>query len=109
MKIYFGRTPEVEFASLDVIIFEYLKETNWHWENAVDKMVSDLGLDEDEVWHTLNPLIINFFEDEFAKQYVYMIDENGEEIFMGTDESMLKKLKFIGPGDVVCDDARSFL
>jgi len=108
MKIYYGREPQGEFVSLDAIFIEYLRKANWHLENACDQMFEDLNSD-DKVWYTVNPLIINFLHDEDAKKSVYIIDENGKEIFMGTDESMLKKLQFMGPGDVVCDDARSFL
>lgn len=109
MKVFYGREPQGTFASLDVIFIEYLRKLNWHLENACDQMFADLNFDDDEVWHTVNPLIINFLHDEDAKKIVYLIDENGEEVFMGTDESMLKKLQFMGPGDAVCDDARSFL
>lgn len=69
-------------------------------------MVNDLI--ETNVYYTCNPLIINFFTDDFAKDYVYIIDEDDNEIHMGSDESLLKKLEWGGPGDAVCDDARSF-
>ena len=43
-------------------------------------------------------------DDEFAKEHVYIIDENGKHIKFGDDASMLRKLTCMGVGEVVCDE-----
>lgn len=115
MRIYFGRLPEGdEIITLDVNFLKYLVANDYNFNDAVDDMVSNLltNWDEDDfkdvIAHTLNPLIVNYFTDDFAKEYIWMIDEEGNHINMGTDEHMLSKLDFLNPGEVVCDDWRSF-
>ena len=115
MRIYFGREPEVESVkNLDSELLWYLYNNDYNMERAVDALVRYLltNWDEDDlkdvVCHTLNPLIVNYFTDDFAKEYLWIIDEEGNHINMGADESMLEKLTVLGPGEVVCDDYRTF-
>lgn len=112
MKIYFGRIPNTKVTFLDD---KHLFPTtfmmcDYNIEDAVDELIKYMQypLFEDYSFYTFNPLIINYFTDEFANKYVYFVTETGEEIKMGDDESCQIKLKFMGPGDVVCDDSRVF-
>ena len=112
MRIYFGRKPENdEIFNLDVKIMECLIDEDYNFNNAVDSLVEHIM----NIWdgwngvcHTVNPLIISYFTDDFAKEYVWLIDEEGNHINMGKDEHMMSKLGCLTPGEVVCDDWRSF-
>jgi len=115
MRIYFGRLPEHdEIVYLDSMILSCLIAEEYKFNNAVDAMVKHLMTNWDDndfkdvVCHTLNPLIINYFTDDFAKEYMWMIDEDGNHIKMGDDEHMMNKLDCLGVGEVMCDDYRSF-
>lgn len=118
MRIYFGRMPEDTSGdgvkSLDAMFLDYFVAHDYNFNDAVDTMVSHLltNWDEDDfkdvIIHTINPLIINFFTDDFAKAYLWMIDEEGNHNNMGTDDHMLSKMDYLSPGDVMCDDYRSF-
>lgn len=115
MRIYFGREPLVGSVKfLDSELLWYLYNNDYNMERAVDALVRYLltNWDEDDfkdvVCHTLNPLIVNYFTDDFAKEYMWMIDEEGNHINLGTDEHMLSKMDFLSPGEVMCDDWRLF-
>ena len=115
MRIYFGRMPEDKSGdgvkSLDAMFLDYLIDNDYIIENAVDAIADhlmDIWDGKNVIAHTLNPLIINFFTDDFAKEYLWMIDEEGNHINMGTDDHMLSKMDFLSPGEVMCDDYRSF-
>jgi len=115
MKIYFGRVPKGdEVVSLDTSFLETLIENDYNIEKSVDELVSWLlnNWDEDDfndiVCHTINPLLINYFTDDIAKEYVWIIDEEGNHIKFGDDEHMLRKLSCMGVGEVLCDDYRTF-
>ena len=112
MKIYFGRIPG------DVCVFmidsyfpaHFLKENDYNMETSVKALIEYLEAVRDNVvYYSCNPLIFNFMDDDFAKRHVHIIDEEGNHIKFGTDTSMLCKLKFMGVGEVLCDDARSFI
>jgi hypothetical protein len=112
LKIFFGRLPRNpvlrnRLNNIDLIFLDYLTAADFNYETAVDNLVAHY-FRNDAAYYTCNPLIINFFTDDFAKQNVYIIDEDDNEIHMGTDEFLLKKLEWGGPGDAVCDDTRSF-
>lgn len=106
MRIYYGREPAGECESLDLLLLGYLRANGWRWEWSHAGMM--FNLETHKTYHTINPLIINYLDDETAKAVVWIIDESGEHIRMGDDESMLTKLKTMLPGEVVADDARSF-
>lgn len=52
--------------------------------------------------------VIGVVKDAEVKNYSWAISEEGNHINMGADESMLEKLTVLGPGEVVCDDYRTF-
>ena len=106
MRIYYGREPGGEFQSLDTLLLAYLRANNWDWERSHGGMMFNLL--PHKTYHTINPLIPNYLDDETAKDTVWIIDEHGDHIRMGDDESMLTKLRVMQPGEVVADDSRSF-
>lgn len=111
MRIYFGRKPEAkEVFLIDNYFNFFFEENNYHYQKSVDKLITMMfngGCPS--IAYTSNPLIINFFDDEFAKNHMWIIDEEGNHINMGQDESMLFKLTWGGPGETLADDARSFI
>ena len=111
MKIYFGRHPDTNFLNLDDSLFPLILRTNdYNFSVAVDKLVEYIHEYNDDTanYYTCNPLIINYFDDEFANKYIFFIDEFRNEIVFGTDESCQKKIKFMGPGEILADDERVF-
>ena len=108
MKIYFGRLPDViKPRMIDAEFLGILAYKRYNMNDAVDHLISELLLDTDhEVAYTINPLIINFVTDEFAKEYMYFVDENGNHIKVGDDADMLVKFAWGGVGEIMCDDAR---
>ncbi len=111
VKMYFGRQPQQPFVELETVFTPILIELNYDFEAAVDKLVAELPTDQDIVYWTMNPLIPNFMEDDVAKDLWWLIDEHGNHFHMGEDDHILEKLTRLGmgPGDALCDDARSFL
>lgn len=55
------------------------------------------------ILHTFNPIILNYFEDDFAIKNFYYQDKNGNLVKLFDHESMREKLTMAGPGEVVCD------
>jgi hypothetical protein len=114
MKIYFGRLPQgVEVVSLDTSFLEILIKNDYSVEKSVGEIQCYLEGEACKVinrsdFHTINPLLINYFTDDIAKEYVWIIDEEGNHIKFGDDESMLRKLFYMGVGEVLCDDTRTF-
>ena len=106
MRIYYGREPGGDFESLDTLLLAYLRANEWDWERSHAGMLFNLL--PHMTYHTINPLIVNYLDDETAKDVVWIIDEHGDHILMGEDESMLTKLRVMLPGEVVADDSRSF-
>ena len=90
MRIYFGREPGGEFESLDVLFLGYLRANDWDWDRSYWGMLFHLL--PYKIYHTINPLIISYIDEEVAKERVWIVDEHGEHIRMG-DERVLKKLR----------------
>jgi len=108
MKLYFGREPKnVDTINLDIIFLNYLRDENYNMNIAINRLSEIFSKDNDTVYHSINPLIINYFEDSYA-EYLYMIDNMGEEFYLGEDEHFLNKLSCMGLGEALVDDARSF-
>lgn len=105
-KIYFGRPPKEFHYDLDKMFKPYFIQHGFNFEGAVEAMVDDLT--PGVKYHTLNPLIPNYLEDEQGSHLFWIIDIEGNEVHMLTDTSMQKKLGIMGPGEVLCDDYRSF-
>jgi hypothetical protein len=110
-KIFYGRHPSsdypvTEVIQLDEYFVDYLIQTDYNLQKAVDYLICDF--EDDRTYHTVNPLIINFMSDEYALEHVYILDENGAEIKIGEDEHIKWKLSIMGPGDAVIDDDRTF-
>lgn len=109
IRLYFGRKPEGSF-SMDDFFIQLMSSENYVIDNAVDRLVEALKTLNlaSGIFHTFNPLIPNFMDDEVAKELMWMIDGDGNHIRMKTDEHLLKKLEWMGPGEALCDDYRSF-
>lgn len=109
MRIYFGRIPDdVDVFMIDSYFPFFIKDNNYNIDTAATSLITYLETKEKTVSYSCNPLIFNFMDDEFAKEHVYIIDNEGNHIKLGNDVSMLRKLTCMGVGEVVCDDARSF-
>lgn len=108
IKIYFGRQPDANFQPLDDIFAYLFVQENYHYGNAVDRLVDQLNAMQEGNYWTVNPLIPNFMDDDVTKELFWIIDEKGCEIHFKADEALLKKLDFMQPGEALCDDARSF-
>ena len=104
-RLYFGRIPEKYYYNIDGFFSHILIRENYNMQAAVDRLVDSL----DSVGgynHTVNPLIVNYISDEIARELIWFIDSEGNEIKMGDDVSMCKKLQFMGPGEALADDSR---
>lgn len=98
MRIYFGREPGCVFESLDVMLIGYLRANSWDWERSCKGMFFNLL--HYKTYHTINPLILYYMDDEVAKRLVWIVDEHGEHIRMG-DERVLQKLRKLLPTDSI--------
>jgi len=107
-RIYFGRIPDgIDNANFIDSFFPVIFATyNYHYDRAVEALIKELK--PNEIYHTLNLLIPNFMFDDQASDLFWLIDAEGNHVHMKEDEHMQKKLTMMGPGDVLCDDARSF-
>lgn len=118
MRIYFGRVPEGDdgdaIESLDELFLDFLIKNDYNIVISSSLLVHYLMNNwdnydfKDVILHTINPLLINYFDDDFAKKYLWIIDGEGNHINMGKDEHMLSKMDVLGPGEVFCDDYRTF-
>ena len=113
MKIYFGRYPEElnNVVMIDEIFLPFLKSANYFMEVAAEVFVAELlakseFLSNEVIAYTMNPLIINYFTDEFAKEYMWFVDETGNHIKVSDDESMLVKFEWGSVGEIMADDYR---
>jgi len=109
VKLYFGRKPEGAM-SIDDLFIGFLQKHQYLIDHAVDDLVDCIKnfYLPTKVFHTFNPLIPNFMDDEPASQLMWMLGPDGTHIHMCEDEHMMEKLSFMGPGEVLCDDYRSF-
>lgn len=57
---------------------------------------------------TLNPQILNWLDDDFAKEFIYVKTKSGFKK-LGDVERVQFKFKCLGPGEVVCDTDFSIL
>ena len=105
IRIYFGRMPE-NCEIIDTYFHEILFKNNYCFDDAVHELCTRL---KDGNYYTSNALLLNYFSDDFAKECIWIIDEDGNHIFLGNDAHMLEKLKYMQVGEVICDDHRSFL
>lgn len=53
--------------------------------------------------HTFNPLILNFFEDDIARESFFIIKNKDKLIKFFDDERINKKLMCMNPGEAVVD------
>lgn len=107
MKIYFGRIPKAPFISLDSGLFlDYLKSSDYSFTKAVTRFLEE-NSDNKIVYHTINPLIPNFMDDDCI-EYFHIIDELGNDISLETDEKMNMRLDYMGLGEALSEDYRCF-
>jgi hypothetical protein len=52
--------------------------------------------------HTFNPLLLNFFENEYAINN-FVVFKNGRFLKLFENDNIKNKLKSMGPGEVVAD------
>lgn len=66
--------------------------------------------DDNIIIHTFNPLFLNFFTDEDAKEYFEYYDKKTDSFkkFFSI-ERILNKLDVMGPGEAVCDTDMNYL
>lgn len=81
-------------------------------EKIVDAIIEqkDTFPNDDIIVHTFNPLFLNFFTDEDAKEYFEYYDKKTntfKKLF--SIERVLKKLDVMGPGEAVCDTDMNYL
>jgi hypothetical protein len=92
LKIYFGRKPLGHCHDLDELFTCYLSANNYNLSKTTAKLLKSLiarelnTFDENLCAHTINPLIFFNMTDEQFLQYVYFIDNNGNEIHAGSDD-----------------------
>jgi hypothetical protein len=109
MKLYFGRIPDNSYY-LDIALLDAVKRNEYNFENAVEYLFeTKFPTDTDIILHTLNPLLLNYLDDYFAKEYLYFIDKEGNHIKCGDDSKFLKNLEFMQVGEAICDDSRVFV
>jgi hypothetical protein len=107
-RLYFGRKP-ADSIPLDGFFISVMEDNDWLIDAAVDVLVERIqNAPDNSVFHTLNPLIPNYMLDKVAVELVWMIDEDGNHISMKDDMHLRSKLDWMGPGEALCDDARSF-
>lgn len=107
-KLYFGRIPESIDTSfnIDEYFYQFLVEKEFNWGLAVDRLTQALD-NVGGVYHTVNPLIVNYMSDELVKETVWVVDAHGREIKFSEDPALLAKLQWMGPGEALADDSRT--
>jgi hypothetical protein len=110
VRIYFGRNPHWHNQyEIDRWFNCILENHNYNYQEAVDRIITkifNLEVNPSRSAYTTNPLILNFFDDEFAKNNVWFIDDEGNHIQMGDDREMLYSLKWYSIGEALCNNYR---
>jgi hypothetical protein len=101
MKIYWNTAPCLMLDDGD--FYDFFKSQNVPniEVEVVDNWIKYL-IDNNLDFVTLNPMIPNFMDDDFAKENVYIKTKNGFKK-LGEVSQVLFKFKCLGPGEVVCD------
>jgi hypothetical protein len=68
---------------------------------TLEKIATEVTKDNANL-HTFNPLLLNFFEDEYAINN-FVIFKNGKFLKLFENDKIKYKLKSMGPGEVVAD------
>ncbi len=98
MKIIFGHIPYAPV--LDIVIMPNVSG-GISLEVAMDNFIK-VVINTDLIFCTINPLLINYLEDDIAKEHVYYLSKD-DQIKFGDDQVLCKKLKFMGPGEALAD------
>ena len=110
ISIYFGKRPSEDCRLIDNMFCDCLVLNDYDIDRAVIELISiisnPLQDDYNPICYTCNPLILNFLEDDYAKEHVWFIDDSGQYIKMGDDEVMKDKLSWGSAGEICCDDSR---
>ena len=104
-RVYFGRMPE-NCEIIDAYFYEMLFKNNYCFDDAVHELCTRL---DNGNYYTSNALLLNYVSDDFAKKYIWIIDEDENHISFGNDSHMLGKMFGMGIGEILADDARSFV
>jgi hypothetical protein len=106
MKIYWNIAPNDRHAYVNDGDFYRFFQTNRGSsfdlnEELVEKWVKYL-IENNLNFVTLNPIIPNFLDDDFAKANIYVMTKNGHKK-LGEVKQALFKFGILGPGEVLCD------
>ncbi len=112
VKIYFGRLPHgTRTQNLDAWMVGWLPHNDFSIQDTLKDVLSTYCLKNrtsPEAFHTLNPLYVNYLDEDYAKRNVWFIDTEGNEILMGEDPVCLEKFECLHAGEILSDDARIF-
>jgi len=107
MKIYFGRIPKTSYVNIDETFSQYLEAFGYSYETTVNALANFYKFQISTVLHTVNPMFLQWLEEEFLKD-VYFIDPEGNEVNFINDPICQEKYKLLGAGEVLVDDSRVF-
>lgn len=101
MKVFVGRIPK-EYHPKNMIT------DSWVYYQLQNKTIEELAAEimrSDSCMvtvNTFNPLLLNYFTDEWAKQNVFYM-KHDILTMMGNDAHMVDKLSWGGPGEAISD------
>jgi len=106
MKIYWNIAPsDHHIYANDGDFYHFFQSNRGELTNLNEELVNEWVkyLDENKLnFVTLNPIIPNFLDDDFAKENIYVMTKNGHKK-LGEVSQALFKFDILGPGEVLCD------
>lgn len=118
LKVIIGRCQEKRLDSLktenqlfldDHSFYDILnndkkfEDKNYYYERIdilVEKITAS-SKEKDILIHTINPLILNWFDNETAIESFYFLNNKGDFVKFFNDEYMISKLESMGPGEII--------
>lgn len=93
--------------NIDSIMFNWLGNNNSNMETTVKNLISYFDTEEnkDRLFWTCNPLILQYCENAWVLENVYVIIDDILVKFK-EEPSFCRKLNFMGAGEVLVDDSR---
>lgn len=101
VKVFVGRIPK-EHHPKNMIT------DSWVYYQLQNKTIEELAADIMQAdsyiatVNTFNPLLLNYFTDEWAKQNIFYM-KHDVLTMMGDDAHMVDKLSWGGPGEAISD------
>lgn len=115
MQIFYPSSKRKHTKSLDSVISMLMFVTGQNLEDSV-QIFQDLSLrkgQEDQKYHrnasvyyTMNPLIIDYLDIEYAKKYIYFHDNIGSAVQLGSDKLMCERISYMMPSAAILADDR---